>query len=350
MAKSFRNGDYRLIMAIESSSRPDSWYPVLLNPDTRQVQCTCPAWVFNHRGDRTCQHTDVAERLMANTPNDGAGTTLSTHRAVTDHPLIGATKTQWGGLAHLPFEIEEVDAPIGGKDYHFVLLRTTVGGVVVSGTVAFARKHGMSVARLIPGVTGWAGWAIAAELVRRAGMPLAVGAPPDYASPNRGKTTTTTPRRVALRDLLTVGDQTELGDGLTPAQRAENTLRLFVGDELYQRLERQGYLDVPSTLYSERQRVYRMRRDPHKQSARRLRVFEYGEYRHDYCVVPTTDVPEADHFLTVFLQLCSAESLVLRVVQNYNIFDPNSDGAERESHPPVWGRLNGIATPATILA
>jgi hypothetical protein len=133
-----------------------------------------------------------------------------------------------------------------------------------------------------------------------------------------------------------VGDQVNLGDGYTPQQRAENTLRLFLGAELYTQLERQHFLDVSSVLYANNQRVYRIRRDPRKQYERRIRVFEHGCYRNDFCIVRGQDVPEADHWLTVFLSLISDEANALSVVRSGNVFSPNSDGQECETVPAIW--------------
>jgi hypothetical protein len=65
-------------------------------------------------------------------------------------------------------------------------------------------------------------------------------------------------------------------------------------------------------------------------------VFEHSRYVHDYCIVRGQDVPEADHWLTVFLGLISDEREVLHVVQHYNVFPPYSDGYEEEIAPAVW--------------
>jgi len=40
MPRSLANGDYRLVMAVESSSRPDSWYRVLADLHTGALSCT----------------------------------------------------------------------------------------------------------------------------------------------------------------------------------------------------------------------------------------------------------------------------------------------------------------------
>ena len=94
---------------------------------------------------------------------------------------------------------------------------------------------------------------------------------------------------------------------------------------------------MPSTRFADRQRVYRLRRDKSRASyPRRIRVFEQGTYVNDYCVVPREAVPEADHLLTVFLQLMTDEVTVLRVVRDYNIFPPYSDSRDRETVAPLW--------------
>jgi hypothetical protein len=56
---------------------------------------------------------------------------------------------------------------------------------------------------------------------------------------------------VGLVDILRVGDTIDLRDGLHPAERAERTLRLFLGETLYAQLETQHFLDVSSVHYAE---------------------------------------------------------------------------------------------------
>lgn len=137
----------------------------------------------------------------------------------------------------------------------------------------------------------------------------------------------------STREILAIGDQRDLGDGLTPTQRAENTLRLFLGAQ-HALLERQGFLDVSSGLYPGR--VYRLRRDPLHRYERRVRVFEQGSYVRDLCIVRAQSVPEADQFMSVFFGLIADEQRVLTVVQRGNIFGAHSDGHERETVPAVW--------------
>jgi hypothetical protein len=343
MPRSLANGDYRLLMAIESSSRANSWYRVLIDPRTSALSCDCPAWTFAQRGGavRECKHTDLALLLMqAQTPAPAAQvrTAVNNRRArpPAEHPLITATKQQWAGL-NGTWTIEERDQRFGSASYHFVLLRLVTGnGITASGVVAFASAFHPTTESMVAGVAGWAGYAIAAEVARQAGYALA-GQPPQHFKTERRAARAGAARAedLSLTGILRVGDQVNLGDGLSPRQRAENTLRLFLGD-LYPQLERQGFLDVPSACFTIEQRVYRLRRDPNKQRDRRVRCFERGRYVRDYCIVRAQDVPEADHWLTVFLGLISDEREVLSVVHEYNIFPPNSDGPEPEPIPAVW--------------
>jgi hypothetical protein len=113
-------------------------------------------------------------------------------------------------------------------------------------------------------------------------------------------------------------------------------LRLFLGETLYTQLETQHFLDVSSVRFAAQQRVYRLRRDPMKLRERRVRVFEHGQYVKDYCIVRGQDVPEADHFLGLFLGLLSDEQAMLSVVHSHNIFRPQSDGREAEMMPAAW--------------
>jgi hypothetical protein len=185
-------------------------------------------------------------------------------------------------------------------------------------------------------VGDWGGYTIAASFCRQAGVPLAGEPPLHFAEELPGRRTA---RRAAAqpgtstREILAIGDQRDLGDGLTPAQRAENTLRLFLGPQ-HALLERQGFLDVSSGLYPGR--VYRLRREPQRRYERRVRVFESGRYTADYCIVRAQSVPEADQYLTVYFGLIADERRILSVVQRGNVFSPHSDGHERETVPAVW--------------
>jgi hypothetical protein len=338
MPRSLARGDYRLLMAIESASQPNAWYRVLVDPRTNALSCDCPAWTFAQRGgSRACKHTDLASVLLR-TPPGAAGTPARRRAATrTEHPLVTATRRQWAGLAG-SWSIEERDARVWNEQYHFVLLRLVTGnGALATGVVAFASAAHPTMESRVAGVAGWAGYAIAAEVARQAGYPL-MGQPPAHFKTQRRageRAAGSGEADLSLSGILRVGDQVDLHDGLTPAQRAENTLQLFLG-ELYPQLQRQGFLDVSSVYYARKQRVYRLRRDPARQRDRRVRVFDHARYTQDYCIVRAQDVPEADHWLTVFLGLISDEREVLRVVQQYNVFPPYSDGNEEEIAPAVW--------------
>jgi len=254
---------------------------------------------------------------------------------------LAATQEQWPGLQGV-WSVEQRTSAINAKPYHFVLVRLNTGnGDTVTGVVAFAQAHRHSEAEMISGVAGWAGYAIAAEVARLGGFPMA-GQPPEHFRITRRPASGRTQRRttalpdIGLWDILRVGDVIDQGDGLTPNQRASNTLRLFLGEEMYGQLEQQGFIDVPSVRYANEQRVYRLRRDPARQRDRRIRIFERGMYTKDFCVVRGMDCPSDDVFLTNFLQLLSDEESALSVVQPHNIFPPYSDSSERERIPAVW--------------
>ena len=362
MPRSLANGDYSLVMAIESSSRANSWYRVLADRRTGNLSCDCPAWTFNQEGRtiRACKHTRLAQELAAiqrtdqQLPAQHPGATAGGYETIQITPrlwisvqrpdttagdtLIQATRQQWPGLNGM-WSIEQRDSTFDHKPYCFVLLRLVTGnGTFATGVVAFARRFHPTQETMIAGVAGWAGYAIAAEVARSAGYPMA-GQPPEHFKVRRTAGSRTGRGGIGLADILRVGDQIDLGDGLTPEQRAENTLRLFLGEELYGQLERQHFLDVSSVRYAYEQRVYRLRRDPARSRERRVRVFKRSRYVNDYCIVRGQHVPEADHWLTVFLSLISDEEQALSVVQSYNIFPPHSDDyyeREEETIPAIW--------------
>ena len=334
MPRSLARGDYRLVLAIESASRSDAWYRVLADRRSGALSCDCSVWIFN-QNNRTCQHTDVATLLLQTPQARVQRATVSQTSQTT--PLVAAVQEQWPGLGGA-WEIEERQSRIGQHPYRFILVRLFPGngGEPIAGVAAFALTHQHTDAHLASRVAGWAGYAIAAEIARRGGFPLA-GQPPEHfrvASRQSSARQRGPAARIGLSDILRVGDRVDLGDGLRPVERAENTLRLFLGETLYGQLTEQGFLDVSSVQTPGR--VYRLRRDPHHRHERRVRVFEQGCYVHDYCIVRGQDVPEADHFLTVFLQLLSDEERTLSVVRAHNMFGPHSDGPEPERTPAVW--------------
>ncbi len=336
MPRSLVHGDYSLLIAIESSSRPNSWYRVLADRRRGTLSCDCPPWVFNRNrsveGVRSCQHTDFAQLLMS-----GRQIQHGTVNTSTNSPLLTATRQQWLGLRG-DWQIEQTDTTIRTNRYHVVLLNLALGnGGSATGVVAFANQHRHSETEMIAGVAGWAGYAVASEVARLGGFPL-VGQPPEHfridRRPMTNRRQTPTVPAIGLEDILKVGDIVQ--PGRDPNVVAEQTLALFLGQETYALLERQSFLDVSSVRYAEEQRVYRLRRDPAKSRDRRIRVFQHNRYTRDLCVIRGMECPEADGFLTNFLGLLSDEDAALSVVQSHNIFRPYSDGNERETIPAVW--------------
>lgn len=358
MARSLRNGDFDLVLAIQSPSSPDRWYRVLLDrvralDGETVLSCDCTGWLQDARNlaarralasgrsdaglrvPRGCKHTDAAQALLV----QPGGAVMPRYR--DDHPYIGATRTRWAPLRDfVPADgwgIQEARITVSDESYHLVLLQATGSTESVAmAAIAFASCHPATLGSRAAPVAGWGGYAIAASFCRQAGVPL-VGEPPLHVvddSPNRP---TIRPPASQLgastREILAIGDQRDLGDGLTPAQRAENTLRLFLGPQ-HALLERQGFLDVSSGLYPGR--VYRLRRDTQRRYERRVRVFEQGRYCNDFCIVRAQSVPEADHYLTLYFGLIADERRILAVVQRGNIFGTNSDGQEREIVSAVW--------------
>jgi hypothetical protein len=254
---------------------------------------------------------------------------------------ISATQLQWPGLLG-EWSVNGRVAAINEKPYLFILLRLAMGnGGRAIGVIAFAQRHRPTQQHLQSRVAMWGGYTLASEVARIGGYPLA-GQPPEHfriTSARRARHAIAghvAAPAIGLGDILRIGDVEDLGDGLRPTERAEQTLRLFLGERLYQQLETRGFLDVSSVRYAEEQRVYRLRRDPGKQCERRVRVFERGRYLNDFCIVRAQSVPEADHFLTVFLGLLSDEEATLSVVKRHNMFAPNSDEWEHETVPAIW--------------
>ena len=357
-----RAGEATLVYTAQSSSKADAWYRVAQIHEDRRLQCDCGQWTRGRQwtgrsfAERSCKHTDLARRLLK--PVGGVTGPVTAERALAaESPLIAAVRQQWPGLLG-DWSIEEARTNVGTDVYLVYLLRLTAIAGVFTGTLALAQRHAPTRDDLVAGLAGWAGFQIAAGVARASGYPL-VGAPPQHwraparATPARARTTRPAtgapPPRTAfgLNDILSVGNRRELGDGRTPDQRAEALIEGFLGPE-YERLQRQGYLDVSSRLCEGR--VYRVRLDRNRAHDLRVRVFESGRYKHDLCIVrETTSVPVQDQFLTIFLGLMTDEIKALSVVRGVdrsgaissygsNVFPPFSDtyyeGGRREAGPP----------------
>jgi len=287
--------------------------------------------------ERSCHHTRVAQHI-SHVALPSFATHMQPYSTDFDQStIISATRQQWLGLLG-EWSIDSHVAEINHKPYLFILLSLHMGnGGTAIGMIAFAKRHQPTPQHLQTRVAMWCGYAIASEVARIGGYPLA-GQPPEHFRVTSGRRArqNSADATIGLRNILRIGDVEDLGDGLKPVERAEQTLQLFLGEQLYMRLETQGFLDVSSVRYGEDQRVYRLRRDPGKRHERRVRMFEHGQYLNDLCIIRAQSVPEADHFLSIFLQFLSDEDSTLSVVNDHNIFGPYSDGHERETIAPVW--------------
>src|SRR3712207_6419358 len=114
MARSLRNGDYRLLLAVQSPRDAERWYRVLADNASGALSCDCPAWTFNQRGNRACKHTEFVAALVR-----GQQPAARVPRTRVDHPLIGATRTQWAPLRQFVAEdawgLQEGRGLIGGE-------------------------------------------------------------------------------------------------------------------------------------------------------------------------------------------------------------------------------------------
>jgi len=329
MPASLQSGAYRLVAIFESSSSPDSWYRLLENT-TGDLSCDCPAWIFK-RGDeeRNCPHT----RFYASAHTHQDFLRLGTDRVIDPHGVTEKMDERWhGGLAG-DWAITSRNASLKSSTYLFVETILTLGtGDTSRCIIGFANRR-PDIERVYDRIAGWCGYAHAADIARYGGFPMAGQQPEHFTLPKSAKEA-----KKRLTSFIRMTEKTDLGDGLRPEQRAEATLQMFLGEELYAQLERNHFLDVPS--YSFEGRVYRLRRDyPRKNRERRLRVFENGNYTKDFCIVRNQAVPEADWYLGLWLSLLSDELGALSVVKTFNVFSTHSDDyyqREEETIPALW--------------
>src|SRR5205085_11130086 len=119
----------------------------------------------------------VAQLLATDQP--AANRDTQSEPVSEEHLLISATRQQWPGLGGL-WSLEQRRSTIDRVPYRFVLLRLAIGnGGIATGLVAFTERHHPTEVSMVAGVAGWAGYAIAAEVARVAGYPMA-GQPPEH--------------------------------------------------------------------------------------------------------------------------------------------------------------------------
>jgi hypothetical protein len=93
-------------------------------------------------------------------------------------------------------------------------------------------------------------------------------------------------------------------------QRAEDVARTTLGESLWRRLNRDGYLDLPSQRYDGV--TYRLRVGQRIEVRTRLDVLP--PWRHPYlCINPTYPLPELEFFAQLYLYVRDNEDEVIRV-------------------------------------
>ncbi|HMP42410.1 MAG TPA: hypothetical protein PKA05_18675 [Roseiflexaceae bacterium] len=386
--KSLLNGDFRMLGAIRSASDPNAWYRILIDTHRPRhdplpgedpahvpfrLSCDCIGWVRDARGThprRSCKHTDPFEQLLRREaqpaqPSPFAGRIGSAADLAAANPLVADLGGRWILRERLrPISGTRRGQPVQ-EEYHWTTLALqNDAGELISGTVALPVRGMPDAAAQKQQTAAWAGWMIAAAIAHQ--HHLNVGLPPaHFVAPH-----TTRMRRIppGIGNLTAAAGQADLGDGLTPVQRAELLLQMFLGDH-YSMLQRQGYLDVSSMRPNDAlqtirrliggvgglfrptawrlpdrcsELVYRVRIDPQRHHDRRVRVFVDRRYLLDLCIVrhgyTGSGVPPADAFLSIFLGLMSDEFHILQVVGAGNIFGPRSDVGD-------WGARDHDAGP-----
>jgi hypothetical protein len=223
MPRSLEAGNYRLLAAFESSSNADTWYRLLLDPESASLSCDCRRWIYKRRDQetRSCPHTELGERLLTGVPAAARGIAATD---IDSEALVAATSRWWGNGLRGQWSVESRIADFNGNSYLFLLLRLRMGnGGEASGMIAFACHHTLSPQRLQDRVAAWCGYAIASEIARLGGYPLA-GRQPEHFKVQGGRQQRrgqTTLPQFGVSNLLRLADCEDLGDGLTPEQRAE---------------------------------------------------------------------------------------------------------------------------------
>ncbi len=416
MSKSIADGSYRMVGTVRSASDPNAWYPVSLDvskprhaPHAHErpedapwnLSCVCPAWTRDQRGQhprRSCKHTDPLSALLNKQRPEGLRVIPP---RIVGGERIGQVIGANPALAHLTgsWAMQEFEAPVFGTSkgrlepdpYHWFLLSVKLADLTqATGIVALPADEVPQDPRILnQTIAAWCGYQIAADVLLRAGQQP--GVPPTYYRDEgrHGKRARkvqdglrdapkaprqTDAPKYGIGDLMVAMHDADQGDGMTPAQRAEDLLRLMLGGQYAQvdpdRTPYQGYLDAPSKHPQQtldylwqldrsgtgrrslsgygvpktcRELVFRVRVDKGRKYDRRVRVWIDGQYRLDLCIVREgyigSKVPVADGFLSRYLGFLANELNVLGVIGGYNLFPRFSDegtyGHDPEGPPPA---------------
>lgn len=405
---SIKDGDYRVIGAVRSASDINAWYPVAHDLKTPQypsgnpkLSCHCPAWTKNVAGgeERVCKHTKPFHALLRQQQPTGLRRTTPTLGGDDIGEVLGYNPA----LAHITgnWAAQEFEAPIIGtkaghpveEPYHWWMLRVqTAEQISAAGVVAVPAGEVPQDRRILKQtLAAWAGYQIAAEFLIRAG--LRPGEPPAHfredarkigkrareIAPHLRQGEAPKPPRpdgapkYGIGDLMIAMNDTDQGDGLVPAQRAEDLLRVLLGGSYAnvdpKAAQYRGYLDVPSRAPQAeldflwqldnhpqtgsrrlgglgvprqcRSLIYRVRVDKDRKYDRRVRVWIDGNYRIDLCIVregyTNSKVPVADGFISRYMGFLANPITMLKVMGGYNIFGPRSDtyyGDDRYGEEP----------------
>lgn len=108
----------------------------------------------------------------------------------------------------------------------------------------------------------------------------------------------------------TAGSDFSRADYRLARERAREVARTTLGDELWERLQQDGYLDLPSTIY--RGVTYRLR------VGRRIEVRPAPGVRPPWvypylCINPTYPLPELEFFAHLYLYVRDREAEIVRV-------------------------------------
>ena len=282
-------------------SRHSDWYRVTLERRQQAFGCDCPKWTFqgNDAAHRHCKHTDFVRALLRpapHTPLFGAGRPESARDVEqvdetapdpgSEHPYVQAIQSQFPGI-HGHWLVDERHGTIGGDGYRVVLVNLQSGnGDAIQASIAFADAHPRSSQERVDEIAIRLGYTLSLELAQRRNIPIVIRPPSHFALPRSAAQTHEQATRqqldaerrrrgylpaldptvglpsIRFDDILRVSGTPAAGS--SPAERAEGTLRLLLGDDLYGHLSTDGYPTSSVTLPI-RNVSDRLRRDPRHQ-------------------------------------------------------------------------------------
>jgi hypothetical protein len=120
--------DLETLATLPSRRTPGKSYTVKRNPETSEISCDCPGWIYSKRDPRSCRHTLVFEKLYSDVAIN-PGTMIETApkgRVLSKEEVDARNKAEFRSTRPTPEQVVEGNrAKAAGKKPRKVTSETT---------------------------------------------------------------------------------------------------------------------------------------------------------------------------------------------------------------------------------